>query len=424
MRQTLPVIVLATALLSAHPSQGGPGQVPPRSDLAARAEDARAAGRMSEAIALYRDALVSDPRWAEGWWRLGTLLYDTDSYADAAAAFETCTELEPGIGTAWVMLGLAEFKLGSHDDALSHIQKGRRLGASADPQFRRVMLYHEGVLLLGKSEFERAQEVLGSLSAEGVDDADLKNALGMSVLRLRPFEVPDGSALRAVVVRAGLAEQLASQKKLDEALRAYQTLAADYPHVRNVHYALGRYFVGRSQPELAMAAYEREIAEFRDHVPARLGIAAIKAVTDPAAALRYAEEAVALNPRVPLGHYLLGTLLLHTADTPRAIAELELARSAVPDDPGVLRRARPRLRQSGPGRRCRERAGGVQAIDRGTSGSREARCRRRRPDARVAASLTRAEHRGPIPFPAPHHVPFLLPQNPAKAGSHVRMPHV
>jgi predicted Zn-dependent protease len=135
--------------------------------------------------------------------------------------------------------------------------------------------------------------------------------------------------------RAGLAEHLAARKKYDDALRAYEELVAEYRTVRNVHYALGRHFVATSRPDEAAAAYEREVERFPDHVPARLGIAAIKADTDPAGALAYAEEAVKLNPRIPLGHYLLGTLLLHTADTARAIAELEIARRAVPDDPGV-----------------------------------------------------------------------------------------
>jgi len=330
----MPVIVLAATLLIACSAQAAQTSAP-ASDVAARAEAARAAGRTSEAIALYREALASDPTWAEGWWALGTLLYDTDAFAEAAAAFEQCTALEPGAGTVWVMLGLAEYRLDRPDDALAHIQRGRRLGIPAESSLRRVVLYHEGILLLGKSEFEQAQEVLARLSAEGVDNPDLTIALGMSVLRLQPPEVPESSAFRALVARAGVAEQLAAQKKFDEALRAYERLARDYPLVRNVQYALGRYFVARQQPDQAVAAYEREIAQFRDHVPARLGIAAIKADTDPTIALRYAEEAVALNPRVPLGHYLLGTLLLKASDVSRAIEELELARDAVPEDPGV-----------------------------------------------------------------------------------------
>ena len=93
--------------------------------------------------------------------------------------------------------------------------------------------------------------------------------------------------------------------------------------------------VATRQPAEAAAAFEREIANSPDHVPARLGLAAIKKDSDPAAALAYAEEAVRLNPRIPLGHYLLGSLLLQTPDTTRAIAELELAEQNVREDPGL-----------------------------------------------------------------------------------------
>ena len=303
-------------------------------DVSARAEEARLANRPDVAIPLYRTALATRPAWAEGWWHLGMLLYDQDDYAEAANAFERSTSIDPSVGTTWVMLGLCEYKLGRNELALDHIRKGRQLGTSADPQFRQVMLYHEGLLWLEKREFERAQETFGLLSVDGVESDDLTTALGLSALRLRPADVSAGDD-RQLVSRAGFAEHLAAQKKFDEAEREYQRLAADFPQTKNVHYALGRYFVATQHPDEAVAAYEREIEITPDHVPARLGIAAIKAETDPAAALRHAEEAVRLNPRIPLGHYLLGSLLLTTDQTGRAISELEEAERSVKDDPGV-----------------------------------------------------------------------------------------
>lgn len=306
--------------------------------VAARAEQARSTNRIEEAIELYRRALSLRPQWAEGWWYLGTLLYERDAFADAAVAFGKATALSPKVGTAWVMLGLCEFKLGRYNDALEHIQQGRRLGASAGPQFRQVMLYHEGLLLLGKGDFERAQETLGLLSREGVENENLTTALGLSALRLRFSDLPEGdSPLRQLVRRVGRAEQLAAQNRFAEALSEYERLSAEFPKERNVHYAFGRFLIaGRDpDPERAVAAFQREIENFPDHVPARLGIAAIKSVSDPALALRYAEEAVKLNPRIPLGHYLLGSLLLHTDQIERAIEELEIAQRSLPNEPRV-----------------------------------------------------------------------------------------
>src|SRR5688572_23150757 len=51
--------------------------------LAKRAGAARVAGRLDEAIALYRRALALEPQWPEGRFHLGTLLYERDAFAEA-----------------------------------------------------------------------------------------------------------------------------------------------------------------------------------------------------------------------------------------------------------------------------------------------------------------------------------------------------
>ena len=261
-------------------------------------------------------------------------LYEQDAWGDAAAAFAKVTALRPKEGTAWAMLGLCEYRLGRHDAALAHIEQARALGTSGDPQFQQVLLYHHGMLLAMKDEFERAQEVLDSLAASGAESDETIVALGLTVLRVRPSDLESAPGdLRDAVRRAGQGEQLAARGQAADALREYEALAAAHPSIRNVQYALGRHFVARREPERAAEAYLRELARFPDHVPARLGVAAVKATSAPQVALRYAEEAVRLDPRVPLGHFLLGSLLLRTNDTARAIAELEIAEQAVKQDP-------------------------------------------------------------------------------------------
>jgi predicted Zn-dependent protease len=304
--------------------------------LAARADAARAANRPDEAIALYRQALQARPRWAEGWFHLGTLLYDRDAHGDAAAALRKATTLDASVGTAWVMLGLCEYRLGAFAPALAHVQRGRRLGVTADPQFRLVMRYHEGLLLAHAGEFERAQDTLGELGADGVDTEELAIAQGLAALRMRPGDLPPGaSPQRAAVVAAGRAEGLFARKQFADAQRAFEALAAEHASMRNVHYALGRYFVRTEQPAPAAAAFEREIAISPDHVPARLGIAAIVMQDDPPRALRLVDEAIARNPKVPLAHYLRGRLLLDRGDAAGAVPALETAERSVKDDPGV-----------------------------------------------------------------------------------------
>jgi len=305
--------------------------------VAARAEQARGANRIEEAMELYRKALSLRPRWAEGWWYLGALLYERDAFADAAVALSKATALSPKVGTTWVMLGLCEFKLGRFGDALTHIRQGRKLGASADPQFKQVMLYHEGVLLIGKGEFEQAQETLGLLSRDGVENEDVTNALGLSVLRIRFSDLIAGdSALRQLVRRAGLAEHLAAQKKFDEALGEYERLVTDFPAKPNVQYAFGRYLLTSRDEERAVVAFQHEIENNPTHLPAHLLLASTKLnLKDFAGGLPYAEKAVKLDSRSPLGHYLLGSLLLENDQTAQAITELETAGRLAPNEPKI-----------------------------------------------------------------------------------------
>jgi len=329
------------AVLSAPCAQSW-AQRPPAADrdfdrAAARAEQARGANRIGEAIELYRKALTLRPNWAEGWWYLGTLLYERDDFAGAASALRRATDLSPNAGTAWVMLGLCEFKLGRHSDALEHIQQGRRLGAGDEPQLRPVMLYHEGLLLLGKGDFERAQETLGLLSGDGVESEELITALGLSALRTRFSELlAGGPELRELVRRAGRAEHLAAQKKFGEALGEYERLAADYPKAPNVQYAYGRFLLVSSYDEKAVAALRREIENMPGHLPARLLIAdTMLRLKDFAGGLPYAEEAVRLSPRLALARYLLGSLLTGAGQGARAVTELETAARLKPDEPRI-----------------------------------------------------------------------------------------
>jgi tetratricopeptide (TPR) repeat protein len=332
-------VMVALLALSAPPSWAQQRPTSPGNfdQVAAQAEQARGANRVEEAMELYRKALSLRPQWAEGWWYLGALLYERDAFADAAVALSKATALSPKVGTTWVMLGLCEFKLGRFSDALTHIRQGRKLGASADPQFKQVMLYHEGVLLIGKGEFEQAQETLGLLSRDGVENEDVTDALGLSALRIRFSDLLAGDlTMRQLVRRAGLAEYLAAQKKFDEALGEYERLVTDFPTKPNVQYAFGRYLLTSRDEERAVVAFQREIENNPTHLPAHLLLANTKLnLRDFAGGLPYAENAVKLNPQAALGHYILGSLLLETDQTARAIIELETAGRLMPSEPKI-----------------------------------------------------------------------------------------
>jgi tetratricopeptide (TPR) repeat protein len=230
---------------------------------------------------------------------------------------------------------LCEFELGADDAALRDIEAGKERGLTPDEQFQEVMLFHEGVLLLRKGRFNRAGEALSDVVKAGVQSEELTKDLGMAALRMLPKNLPSaGTQGEEVVRRVGSAEQLAAAKKFDEAKEAYAKLVSEYPEYPNLHYARGRMLLMLGDVDGAVAAFQAEIANAPGNVPARLQIAAARYRLDSADGLKYAEEAVKLDPGEPFGHYLVGLLALDTGDYARAIAELEFAKkyyAKIPD---------------------------------------------------------------------------------------------
>src|SRR5947209_4573797 len=101
-------------------------------ELASRASAAREANNVAAAIGLYGKALDANPKWEEGWWFLGTLLYDSDQYAQSRDAFQHLVALNTKAAPGWAFLGLCEFETGDYSSALQHIDRALSLGAEKD----------------------------------------------------------------------------------------------------------------------------------------------------------------------------------------------------------------------------------------------------------------------------------------------------
>ena len=301
--------------------------------LATRADDARDRGRLDEAQKLYRRALALNPKWTEGWWSLGTLYYDGDRYAEAERAFDKVVALDPKQGTARAMLGLCEFELGQFDKALRDIETSKTLGVLEDEQLRNVVTYHESVLLQRAGRFEAAKEALSSLCRNGVRSNAVAGTFGLVALRMRDASPPDpNNEAGQVVQHVGRGACLSGAKEYDRAKAEFEQVISRTPHFPLVHYAYGCVLVDARDIAGAVNEFEAEIAEQPKNVLPRLHIAAAEYQVDSAAGLKFAGEVVQLEPELPLGHYLLGLLLLDTGTYERAVPELEIARKAFPHD--------------------------------------------------------------------------------------------
>jgi tetratricopeptide (TPR) repeat protein len=84
--------------------------------------------RWSELADHYREDVRRDPEAAEGWRRLGTtLLFALNERAEALAALEVASRLDPPHASTWVLLGHARHALGRYDEASAAFDEALRL---------------------------------------------------------------------------------------------------------------------------------------------------------------------------------------------------------------------------------------------------------------------------------------------------------
>src|ERR1700722_9579196 len=78
-------------------------------DLTTQAAAARDQGDVPRALELYRQAVQIKPKWADGWWFLGSLHYASNEYTAARDAFTHFVEITPDAGPAYALRGLCEY---------------------------------------------------------------------------------------------------------------------------------------------------------------------------------------------------------------------------------------------------------------------------------------------------------------------------
>ena len=299
------------------------------------ATEARTGNRTDDAIGLYRQAVKLSPSWAEGWWFLGELLYDQNKYPDARDALRRLVELDQKTGPGFSLLGLCEFETKDYPAALRHIYQARRLGLGDDPQVKRVVLFHQVLLLTHFQQYDSAIQVLETVLKAGGEGEAVMEAAGLAGLRrpIFPEEVPPGD--KDLVEQAGRAVCAVAVKDVAAAQKYFAELLAGYPNTPNVHYLYGT-FLSASDEDAGLREYQAELALNPKHTEALATVAlAYEMRGDSDTAISYARRAVATDPQFFGAHAVLGKLLTNAGEVEEGIKELEIARQQASDVPQI-----------------------------------------------------------------------------------------
>jgi tetratricopeptide (TPR) repeat protein len=301
--------------------------------LSKQANAAREAGRLEEAIALYRDALRLKPEWSEGRWYLGTSYYELDRYAPAAAAFKRLIASEPKHGAAWGFRGLCEFQLRQYEPALVSLMKARELGLGANQELASVVRYHTAILMTRFSQFEFAHKVLSEFTADGNDNPKILEALGLATLRVPQLPDEVDPARREQLLLAGGGTFYYYSRMTAASNGQFQELLRRYPDVPNGHYAYGVVLLNEA-PDRALDEFKEELRRSPAHVPSILQIAfEYLKRSDWTAARPWAEQAVKIESTSVPARQALGQTLLELDDVNGAIEQLRAGIALSPESP-------------------------------------------------------------------------------------------
>lgn len=343
------LIVVALALLgpaiSAQTSRRAKTQRPaakPQKSAAAnaefeqfvkRADEARLAQRLDEAITQYVQALKIKPTWPDGWWYLGAIFYEKDMYPQCRDAFQNLIGLEPGRSHGWAMLGLCQFQTGEYEKSIASLQRGRAQGLQDNAELASVVRYHAAILYNRFEQFEVAFETLREFVTAGNYSSKVVEAFGVTMLRMPflPNEVPADK--REQVVMAGQAGYNMAARQLDQARTAFDMLLSRYPNEPNVHYCFGVFLLNQDA-DAAMKEFNRELEISPNHVPARLQMAFEYLKRDQYNdALPLAEKSVVLAPKFYVARNVYGRVLLELGQVEKAVKELEEGVKLAPSSP-------------------------------------------------------------------------------------------
>jgi predicted Zn-dependent protease len=305
--------------------------------LEKRIDAAIANNKPAEAIEILNRGLEQKPDWREGWWRLGSILYQADRYAQARPAFERLTSLDPKSGAPWVLLGLCEFEARDYGLALQHLERGQALGFPSKLELMDVARYHEALALIVSEKFEQAQILLNNLAREQGAPEEVIVAEGLAALQVpalpETIRKTVDSERFALIMKVGKAEQLIALRKTPEAVAQYESLTSKYFNVPNLHLIYASLLVQVNEFEKAEAEFRQELKTSPNSMLARVRLVLLelsrsKNVSDEMVSL--AGEAVSLEPRSYIPHYVLGSVLVRQGKLEEAANELGISRDLDP----------------------------------------------------------------------------------------------
>jgi len=306
--------------------------------IAGLADAARSQDQVADAIRLYREGTQVRPSWSDGWWYLGTLLYDQDRFSEAAVAFRHVLSTTSHNGPVHAFLGLCDYETNQYDEALEQFRAWAGAGWPATAELRDVAVYHFALLLTRDGKFVESLYLLATLAERLGNTPELSEAMGLASLRMRslPETYPPEARERIWLTGEAALYAALSPPDFERADEFASRLEARYPMQPEVHSFRATLYSFEGKKTEAEREYRSELTISPNHVPSLVALASIELDKgNLAEAGTFAQHAANADTGDAQAHHMLGRVFLDEGQLHASLRELEAARKLAPNSPGV-----------------------------------------------------------------------------------------
>lgn len=286
---------------------------PPAQDPAfAQAVAQHQAGRIDEAIRLYRQVVRASPGHAAAHNLLGIACHQRGDTAQAVESMRRALALKPDLPGASYNLGTMLQALRRYDEAIEQYRKALALDPGDAEAHNNL-----GSALNAVDRHADAAAHFEKAAALRPDFAEAHANLGNALRALERYDVAAARYQRAIALRPqfveaylGLGRSLEALGQNERAADVYTGLAKLRPDDAEAHMGLGNALTALGRAEEAVASYRRALALRADWPELHFNLGnAFEALRRHEDAIRHFRHAVALRPDYADAHVNLGNPL-------------------------------------------------------------------------------------------------------------------
>ncbi len=292
-------------------------------------------GSSDEVVAMLRKVVADDPNVIDAWFMLGNQFYKENKHEQAIEYFKRALALKPDYDLAIINMANSYRRLGNDTAALAGYEQYLRV----DPKNAYVR-YQIGEIYLDRGDSQQAETNFREALAIDGKVAPALNALGVIAFQRHDLagaerQIREALAIKSDVRLAHYNLALVAEERGDTATaeaeyrRELELHPTTYKAAFNLGVLYGR--TGNRSAQIASLKQSIDINPGFAEGHVYLAKAYLDAGTNLGEAITLARKGLELDPAseaVPLGHFVIGQIMLRQGNLEAAARELDAGRAA------------------------------------------------------------------------------------------------